>query len=78
VRFEEVAGALRDLDVEMVWSEATEAEKRVLVEELVEEVCVFPDHLEVVVAGAGRMNMTLEEVGLARSQSVEVVPLTRV
>ena len=76
VRFEEVAGALSELDVEMVWSEATEAEKRILVEELVEEVCVFPDHLEVVVAGAGRLNMTLQEVGLAESQSVDVVPPT--
>jgi hypothetical protein len=32
--------------------EATESERRVLVEELVEKVAVFPDHLEATIAGA--------------------------
>jgi len=64
VRFEAVAAALRDLDVESVWQEANESERRVLVDELVEEVAVFPDHLEVKVVGAPRINVTLGEVGL--------------
>ena len=77
VRFEEVAAALRALDIDLVWTEATEAEKRVLVDELLEEVDVFPDHLEVVVAGAGRLNVTLEEVGLSQSHTVDVGSPTR-
>jgi hypothetical protein len=33
--------------MEEVWSEATEAERRFLVEELVERVVMFPDHSQV-------------------------------
>jgi len=68
VHFEAVAAALRELDIDKVWQEASEAERRVLVDELVEEVCVFVDHLEVKVAGAPRINVTLEEVGLKVSE----------
>ena len=50
--FERVAAALRDLDVDQVWEAATDQERRVLIEELLEWVTVFPDHLEVTVAGA--------------------------
>ena len=63
-RFEEVARVLGDLDIKEVWTEATEAERRVLVEELVERVAMFPDHLEVTIAGTPTMNVTLQEVGL--------------
>jgi site-specific DNA recombinase len=63
-KFEEVAALLASLDIEAVWKEATQDERRVLVNELVEEVALFPDHLEVVVAGAPRLNVTLEEVGV--------------
>jgi site-specific DNA recombinase len=63
-KFEEVAALLADIDIEAVWNAATTAERRVLVHELVEEVALFPDHLEVAVAGAPRLNVTLEEVGV--------------
>ncbi|MCW2501711.1 MAG: recombinase family protein [Frankiales bacterium] len=63
-RFEEVAALLAQLNVEAVWKEATQDERRVLVHELLEEVALFPDHLEVVVSGAPRLNVTLEEVGV--------------
>ena len=63
-KFEEVATLLASLDVAAVWKEATQEERRVLVHELVEEVALFPDHLEVTVAGAPRLNVTLEEVGV--------------
>ncbi len=69
VRFEAVAAALRDLDIDRMWQEATETERRVLVDELVEEVAVFPDHLEVKVAGAPRINVRLDEVGLKVSEN---------
>jgi hypothetical protein len=68
-RFEQVAATLRDLDIDRVWSEATEAERRVLVEELVQQVAVFPDHLEVTVHGAPQLNVTLAEVGLSSDES---------
>jgi hypothetical protein len=50
---------LADLDAEAIWLEATQEERRVLVHELVQEVALFPDHLEVAVAGAPRLNVTL-------------------
>lgn len=49
--------------MDAIWQEATDQEKRVLVEELVDEVAMYPDHLEVAVSGAPRLNVTLDEVG---------------
>ena len=46
-RFEEVAPLLRTLDVDTIWDEATPAERRMLVEDLVDAVVVYPDHLQV-------------------------------
>ncbi len=63
-RFEEVAALLADLNAGAVWDFATTDERRVLVHELLEEVDLYPDHLEIVVAGAPRLNVTLEEVGV--------------
>ena len=71
-RFEEVAALLQDLDLDTAWDEATDPERRVLVEELVEKVAVFPDHLEVTIAGAPRLNVGLAEVGLGGKQSENV------
>jgi site-specific DNA recombinase len=68
-RFEQVAATLRQLDVDRVWAEATEEEKRVLVEELVEQLVVFPDHLEILVTGAPRLRIGLSEVGLGGGES---------
>src|SRR5664280_1348126 len=44
--FERVAAVLRDLGIDQVWVAADDRERRVLVEELLEWVTVFPDHLE--------------------------------
>ncbi len=63
-RFEEIVATLTDLDMDTLWREATNEEKRVLVQELVEEVAMLPDHLEVTVTGAPRLNVALAEVGL--------------
>ena len=63
-RFEEVAAFLMDLDMDRIWSEATEAEQRVLVQEMLEGIWIYPDHLEVKVAGTPKLNVTLDEVGL--------------
>ena len=56
VRFDQVAALLRDLEIEAVWSAAEEHERPVLVEELVEAVGVYPDHLEVTMSGAPALN----------------------
>ncbi len=63
-KFEEVARILREMDVDRLWAEAADVERRVLVEELLESVAMYPDHLEVTVSGVPRLNVTLEEVGL--------------
>ena len=68
-RFEEVARILRELDIDRLWAAATEEERRVLVEELVDAVVVFPDHLEVAVSGAPKLNVLLSEVGLRQDLS---------
>ncbi len=66
--FDEVAQVLSELDVERSWEVATTAERRVLIEEFVESITVLPDHLEVTIAGAPRLNVLFEEVGLKKSQ----------
>lgn len=71
-RFEEVARILSDLDVAEVWKAAEDRERRVLVEELVQWVTVFPDHLEVSVTGAPALNVLYREVGLKESEIVGV------
>lgn len=71
-RFEEVAAILREVDLDAMWQEATDKERRVLVDELVDHVAFFPDHLEVTVAGAPRLSVTLSEVGLKESRTVGV------
>jgi hypothetical protein len=63
-RFQEVLGFLQELNLDEIWAEAAEREKRVLVEELVDVVAIFPDHLKVTVNGAPSLNVTLGEVGL--------------
>ena len=51
---------------------ANESERRVLIEELVDSVTVFPDHLEVTVGGAPPLNVLYSEVGLKESDNVRV------
>jgi site-specific DNA recombinase len=71
-RFERVVSILTKLDVDLVWSEASEQERRVLIEELIARVTIFPDHLEVQVMGAPTLNVAFDEVGLAQSQNARV------
>jgi hypothetical protein len=59
-----VEGILEDLDIDHVWVNAEDEERRVWVEELVESILVFPDHLEVKVTGAPPLNVLYGEVGL--------------
>ena len=63
-RFEEIAEMLSTLDLDAMWESATEGERRTLVEELVDSICIYPDQLTVTVAGAPPIVVTLAEVGL--------------
>ena len=71
-RFEEVLALLAELDLQQVWSEPSDAERRVLIDELLDRIIVYPDHLEVVVHGVPKINVLLSEVGLAESQNKRV------
>ena len=63
-QFDHVATLLAELDLESLWEEASVAERRILVEDLVDSVRFYPDRLTVQVAGAPPILVTLEEVGL--------------
>ncbi len=55
-----------------MWRCADEVGKWVPAEELAEWVTIFPDHLEVTVAGAPALNVLYSEVGLMGSEIVGV------
>ena len=69
----EIAAYLAEIDVDAIWDAATEDERRVLIDELLEGVEVHEDHLEVIVRGAPSLNVTLAEVGLGRQGENRVV-----
>ena len=63
-RFDQVAELLAAIDIHTVRNEADDRERRVLVEDLVDAVYVYPDHLRVVACGAPPLKVELAEVGL--------------
>jgi hypothetical protein len=65
-QFGEIATYLSQLDVETVWDEATESDRRLLIDEMIEAIDVHADHLEVIVRGAPNVNVTLADVGFPR------------
>jgi hypothetical protein len=67
LRFEEVARILTDLDIDTVWKSADDQERRILIEELLEWLTVFPNHLEVKVTATPPLNVLFSEVGLMGS-----------
>jgi hypothetical protein len=64
-RYERAAELLMTLDIDLIWQEATENERRVLLTELLDAVTVFPDHLEVRAVATPPLVVLLEEVGLS-------------
>ena len=68
--FEEVARMLATLDIEEIWQEASDDERRILANDLLDGVSFFPDHLEVTVAGAPTINVLLSEVGLTGGMGI--------
>ena len=75
--FESWLAAISDVDFAEAWEVASEKERRVLVDELVESVTVHPDRLEVKVANAPSITVLFGEVGLKDSESVRVGGPTR-
>jgi hypothetical protein len=71
-RFEDVARLLNEIDMPVLWNAATEVERRALVDDLLDDLWVFPDHLEVGITGAPKMNVLLSEVGLRYSGNARV------
>jgi hypothetical protein len=65
-KFDEVAALLDAMDVERIWDAATVSERRTLVEDLVDSVCLYPDRITVQVAGAPPFTVALDEVGLTQ------------
>ncbi|HEY5303024.1 MAG TPA: recombinase family protein [Acidimicrobiales bacterium] len=74
-RFDRLAGLLNDLDIDAIWAEANNAERKILVQDLVDEVRIYPDRITVQVAGAPPIIVMPEEVGL-RPGSTSVVSET--
>ena len=64
--FEQAATLIRspEFTLDAVWDNASQAERRVLVEELIEAVMIHADRLEVTVAGAPPLIVRPGEVGL--------------
>ncbi len=71
-KFEEVVSMLASLDIEQIFEAATHQEKKVLVENLLEWIKVFPDYLEVKIQGCPAIKIRPSEVGLKDSEIVGV------
>jgi len=65
-----VLAVLAELDWDVIWDAATDTERRTLLDEFLVRLDVFPDHLEVDIRGARKLNVALHEVGL-RNRAVE-------
>ena len=63
-KFEQVAKLLSKTNFEIIWNEATQAECREFVDDLVGSICIYPDQLTVQVAGEPPILITLSEVSL--------------
>ena len=59
--FDAVAGMLAALDIDKTWNAATEVERRVLIDEFLEEISVLPDYLDVKVHGAPPVHVLYHE-----------------
>ena len=64
--FERVAAIVQspEFNLDDIWDNASDKERRVLVEELIEAVTIHADRLEVTVSGAPPLLIRLDEVGL--------------
>jgi site-specific DNA recombinase len=71
LKFEQVTATLTELDLETLWDGASASERRILIEDLVDSINIFPDHLTVQVVGSPPILVTLQEVGLNQGGTSE-------
>jgi hypothetical protein len=62
-QFDAVADLLGQPDIDRIWAIASPSEQRILVEDLLESIKIFPDQPTVQVSGAPAILVTLEEAG---------------
>lgn len=65
-KFDRIGASLAEVDFDRIWDEANPSERRILMEDLIDSVFVYPDQLTVQVAGAPPFLVTREEVGLTQ------------
>jgi hypothetical protein len=65
--FDDVAQMLAALDIQRTWAAANDAERRVLLDEFLEDITVLPDYMNVNVHGAPSIHVLYQEVGLKES-----------
>jgi site-specific DNA recombinase len=71
-KFEQVAKILETLDVDVIWKAATDLERKILIDNFVESITVFPEHFEITIAGSPPLIVLPQEVGLQHSENVGV------
>ena len=76
-QFEEVINVLEELNIADLWPYATDAERRILLGELIQHVEIHADRLTVHVHGAPPLNVAPSEVGLKDSGLSRVGRATR-
>jgi hypothetical protein len=64
---DEVAAVLATLDIDRTWSVATEVERRLLIDEFIEEIAVSPDYLDVKLHGAPPRHVRNQKAGMKES-----------
>jgi hypothetical protein len=66
--FDDVAQMLGALDIPRTWAAANDAERRVLLDEFLEDITVLPDYMDVNIHGAPSIHVLYQEVGLKESE----------
>lgn len=51
-KFDRIGASLAEADFDRIWDEANPSERRILMEDLIDSVFIYPDQLTVQVAGA--------------------------
>ena len=68
---------LATLDIDKTWKAPTEVERRVFIDEFIEEISVLPDYIDVKVHGAPSLHVLYQEVGMKESGTGRVGGGTR-
>lgn len=70
--FEQVAALLRTIDIDAIWNEANERERKLLINEIIETVIVHGDRLQVTIHGAPPLTVAFSEVGLQEPTGMRI------